>query len=64
MSRGQDPEPVHRAVRALADPVGERVGHEDALEQRLNDAAERVMHDAIPKGSALILRSVGSRTMK
>src|SRR5205823_1041137 len=38
------------AVRALADPVSIAMRDETGLEHRLDDIAQRVMHDAVSKG--------------
>ncbi len=39
--------PVERPVGALADPVGVGIGDEAALEERLDDVAQRVVDDPV-----------------
>ena len=49
-SAGQTAAGGHRPVRALADAVGVAVGDEAALEERLDDVAQRVVDHPIAKG--------------
>ena len=42
-------QPIDRPMRALAEAVGVAVGDEYALEARLDDRAQRVVHDPVAK---------------